>query len=167
MAQSSWDTAPPGASLRNDSYAVGFLFTVTENVTVSRLGRQYQSGDSLDHTVRLWDDSDRSTPLAVAVVLEASLSDGDGIKWVDITPVNLTPGGIYAIAIDDGSDEWPGLWIVSAYLDPVFSSVIAASGYSGYYPAYPSSFGAAYATPSMWWEPTTTPPIRRRLIVAQ
>lgn len=120
---------PPTTALRNDfTGAVGFTFTVSQSIKVNRLGRLYVAGNVQDHVIKLWISTDTVTPLASGTILAAGKSDIKNFKWVDITPVTLTPGNTYAIGIDNtnGGDTFKDLWIPGAAADSRITVITTA-----------------------------------------
>lgn len=99
---------PPVNPRNNYSGALGFQFTVLQNVTVNKLGRMFLPGNSQNHVVNLWSAAGGGTLLATGTVLVASASDSNGFKWVAVAPVTLVPGVTYTIAVDEtnGGDTW-------------------------------------------------------------
>ena len=143
----------PTTAPRNDfAGAMGFRFQVSSPINVARLGRMYVSGNSQDHVIKLWISTNTSTPLASATILNSSATDGNGYKWVQITPITLTPGNTYAIAIDEtvGGDKWKDTWSFGSTMQTVFTNVVSAyQGGAGVYPASGATAGQMYDAPAM------------------
>lgn len=132
----SFLTAPPATGLRSDVFTAGMTFSVTKTIQVSALGRAYFSGNTGDHVIRLWISTNTSTPLVTATILAATASDAQGIKYVSISPITLTTGNTYAIAIDEtNGDTWKDEWIPSLSADFNFPF----TAYTESIGAYPSS----------------------------
>ena len=137
---------PTNANVSSGSGCFGFSFQVSEPITVSQLGRQYIAGNTQNHNVKLWANTNTGTPLASGTVLAASASDAFGIKWASISPVTLTPGVRYSIAIDENisGDEWPDI-LGQFYLQPQFP--VSVNTPSGVCPNICAMTGAAGAFP--------------------
>jgi hypothetical protein len=150
-------TAWPTTAARNDAnFAVGFTFQVTNTITVNRLGRLYVAGNSQNHGIKLWQTSGQ-TQLASGTILAASTSDGNNYKWVSITPVTLTAGNTYAIAVDENAsgDVWKDSWGPS--FQQYFTSINNA--FTSTQSAYPNNTNTAnysYSTPAMDFSYTAT-----------
>jgi hypothetical protein len=149
----SWFDEPPSTSNRNDYTGnLGCAFTLHADASVSKLGRLYVAGNTQDHTIRLWRTADQ-TLLVTATVLAASVSDGDGFKWVDITPLTLTAGTSYTIACyeNDGGDEWLE-WNIGTAMDPVVDAVISKHSGSAGMPINTGGSNHMFSTPALWFE---------------
>jgi hypothetical protein len=169
LGQSSFAT-PPTTATRNDTTgSFGFEFQVTQNITVSRLGRLYVAQNTQDHVLRLWQLS--VGQLASGTVLTASASDASNFKWVSITPIMLTPGPWYALTEDDtsGGDDWKDLWSAAASMQSVFSKVSSAwTGTQGQYPVNggQNQNGEMFGTPALWYSASSRLLSLRRKAVA-
>jgi hypothetical protein len=142
----------PSTATRTGALTVGFTFTVPQPITISQLGRLYVSGNTQNHGVNLWISTNTSTPIAGPyTILASSSSDSNGFKWVSITPVMLTPGNTYALALDEyaGGDTWKDEWIPS--LQPTFSVTAAYSLTTGTYPSNLVAAGYMYDTAAMMY----------------
>lgn len=127
--------------------AVGYFFAVPVSLTVSELGRRYHTGNSANHQIKLWDLTTGSA-VATATVLAASSSDGDGFKWVAITPIVLSPAKQYAILSDEtsGGDTYNDLWNSSGYFNRfVFRYAYGAAGTGGL-PTIPTASTSIYGS---------------------
>jgi hypothetical protein len=146
----------PGTSpTRTDAGAFGFFFTVTLPITVSQFGRKYLSGNTLNHAVSLWISTNTVTPLVSATILAASSSDGNGFKWVSISPIVLTPGNTYAIEVAEGTDTWLGEALQT--LQPQFLTYYSAfSSGVGVFPTATSDLGQMYSSPAMMYTAENT-----------
>lgn len=116
-------TTFPSTATRNDAnFTIGYFFSVPESITVSQLGRFYATTPSINnqnHKVIIWSMADGSIA-AQGTVLAASGSDGNGFKYVAITPVTLTPDKTYAITINEnaGGDTWTDIYPSSGFFSP-------------------------------------------------
>jgi hypothetical protein len=131
--------------------AMGMLFSVKKSVTASALGRYYIAGNSHNHNINLWVSTNTTTPLASGTILAASSSDSLGFKWVSVAPVTLTPGNLYAIAVDEdlsGGDTWYDHH--SQPLQPQIGHYGAVEGNTGGYPnVYGPLPNQMYSTPAL------------------
>lgn len=162
-AASSFSTWPSTATRSNFDVGVGMRFTVNQSITVSKLGRLYVAGNTQDHGIRMWVSSDTSHTIASTTILAASASDSNGFKWSSITPITLTPGNTYAIAIQEtnGGDTWKDTWaassaINSAYIGSITEAFLA--GLSGGYPSSGVTVGNMYDTLAMYFTVGAQPP---------
>lgn len=150
-AASWFATPPPGSGLRSDAgLSVGVAFTVSSTVTVSELGRLFVSGNVADHGVKLWDAANTTTPLVSATILAASASDAAGMKWVSITPVVLTAGNSYRLAVVENSSgqDWMTQWTPS--LVSQFADVNSCyTTMPGDYPSNDGAGGTMYSSPGI------------------
>jgi hypothetical protein len=152
----SFASNPSTATRNNFTGALGFAFSVSSPISVSQFGRKYLSGNTQNHAVNLWISTNTSTPIATGTILASSSSDGNGFKWVSITPVTLFPGNTYVIAIDEtnGDDTWYGEFTPS--LQSVFTSVVAAySTTQSTYPSNQSGSNNIYDSPAMMYQAYT------------
>lgn len=146
---SSFSAWPTTAARSDFTGAVGFSFLVSGSVSLNQLGRLYVVGNVQDHVIKLWDAAGE-TLLASGTILAASASDGNGFKWVDVTPVTLLVSHEYRISIDEtnGGDVWKDEWAPSfdAAIITVNPCYVATPG------AYPStkndSLGNVFDTPA-------------------
>jgi hypothetical protein len=131
--------APTNGSRNDYTGALGFRFTVIQNLTVTTLGRFYSTGNSQNHQVTLWDESG-PTKIAQGTVLAASVADAQGFKYVSITPVTLLASHTYRIAVDEtsGGDVWHDSWTGSFNGNTLN---VLGNVYVGTQGAYPSNFG--------------------------
>ena len=150
-------SAWPTTATRNDAnFAVGYTFQVSYPITINRLGRLYVAGNTQNHLVKLWQTSG-PTLITSGTVLAASTSDANGFKWVSVTPVTLTPGVTYAIAVDENAagDTWKDWWTPN--LNSYFSNITAMySGTRGAYPSIAAGAGKIYSTGAMDFSYTST-----------
>lgn len=144
---------PVNNPVNNYSGALGFQFTVLQNLIINALGRKYLVGNTQNHVVNLWSAAAGGTLLASATVLAASSSDANGFKFATISPVTLVPGVTYTIAVDEvnGGDTW-----VSGVSNPVLNGlfgprVVAAYTNVGGASTYPTNTNGtgAYDAASM------------------
>lgn len=146
-------TTPPTTAERNDSpLAVGFKFTVSETTVVSKLGRLYVAGNTQDHGIKLWDESNTSTPVVSATILASSSSDSNNFKWASITPVTLDPAKTYRISVDEYSlgDTWKDRWSSVGVVDTRLSVQASCYGGLGDYPSTCYSGETIYDTPGLY-----------------
>jgi hypothetical protein len=153
---SSFASVPSGTPRNNFTASLGFTFSVSSVIAVSQFGRLYLSGNTQDHRINLWVTSNINTPIATGTVLAASVSDGNGFKWVSINPVTLTPGNTYVIAVDEtsGGDTWYNAFVPS--LQAVFSTALSA--YTTLIDTFPynnASGAGTFSTPAMMYTPDT------------
>lgn len=119
--RSSFTNNPTGAGLRNDvSGTVGFSFQVLLPTTVTRLGRKYVAGNVQNHPAGLWITAS-TTLIASGTILVASPLEST-FRWVDVTPVVLSPGINYTIACQEfsGFDTFKDAWNASLFLDTAY-----------------------------------------------
>jgi hypothetical protein len=119
--RSSFSTDPTAAGLRNNLTAtVGFSFQVLLATTVKRLGREYFAGDLQNHPIGLWITAS-TTLIATGTILVASPLEG-AFRWVDVAPVNLSPGIGYTIGVLEfnGGDSWKDIWVPTTFLDSTY-----------------------------------------------
>jgi hypothetical protein len=147
---SSFVTKPTTATRNNYTGCAGFSFTVTEEMTITQLGRLYVAGNTQNHAIKLWISTNTVTPIASGTILNASTSDSDNFKWVDITPVTLVVGSTYKIAIDDtsGGDTFKDLWVAGSDMDSRIGNVTSEYGTTSLYPTSTAGAGV-YETPAM------------------
>jgi hypothetical protein len=154
----TFQSDPGSVDTRNNhNGTVGFTFQVSQNMVIYELGRHYISGNSQDHVVKLWVSTDQSTPLASGTVLASSPSDANGFKYVSITPVTLTPGNTYALAVDEtsGGDSWKEDWNPSGVMSALLTNLASAySASSGAYPATGNSSNEIFGAPVMKYSDT-------------
>ena len=82
-------------------YSLGFRFSVNKQITITKIGDLYISGNSANHTAELWDENNTSTPIATTTIMIAATTDVHGFKWATLTkPVTLYPGHFYRIGTD-------------------------------------------------------------------
>jgi hypothetical protein len=143
---------PPTAGARTDTFSLGFRFQVQRTIVVTKLGRMHTPGNTKNHNILLWNAANQSTPIISANILNATTPDANGIKWVDISPVTLSPGVNYAISIDEnGGDAWKDVW------NPTLQSVFNVQGdaFTSTMSAYPSVVSGngnrMYTTPTMYY----------------
>jgi uncharacterized protein YaiE (UPF0345 family) len=107
-------------------------------LTVSQLGRYYAVGNTQDHQIGIW-ERDTGTLITSGTILAATASDGNGMKYVSVTPVNLDPSKEYAIAAleSNGGDFWPDSHSTSGF----FNNYVKRVG-----PAY--FVGASFTLPN-------------------
>jgi hypothetical protein len=151
VGQSSFATPPTTATRTDGPYVLGFFFTVSSAITVSKLGRLYVTGNSHDHLVRIWRVSD-SALMATGTVLASGDSDADGFKWIDITPANLATATEYVIGVSEASaeDAWTDSRTPTG-LQSVFNNIYrAGDGGSGMPPSH-STDNYIFGSPAMWY----------------
>ena len=152
-ATASFATWPSTAARNNVTGALGFQFVLAGPVTVTSLGRLYVTGNVQNHLIKLWRTSDASLVLS-GTVLAASASDGNGYKWVSISP-QVVPAGTYAIVVDEtsGGDTWRDTAAVA--LTPLFQNCVYVTVLTqGAYPTYFNTYtGYAMDTPAMQFTP--------------
>ena len=149
---STFTTRPTDGTRSNHTGSLGFQFTVTTSKTVNRLGRQYASTNTLNHVVNLW-NADTAALIATGTVLASSSSDALGFKWVDVTPVVLSPGVNYTIGVDETSgvgEVWKDQWNPAGFM--VGSITVIGARYSNTVsvrPTFAGTAGQIYNTPAM------------------
>jgi hypothetical protein len=152
-SSTSYSVIPPSTPTRNDAtIGLGMSFQVTTPIIVSSLGRKYISGNSSNHMAYLWSSAGSGTLLASGDILAASSSDGNGFKWVSVTPVTLTPGLTYFLIIDElnGGDTWVNPYPNAVTLNAQFTnwaSTTATAG--GSYPSGGPTYGDQYSSGAM------------------
>lgn len=142
--QSSFIAPIPDPIARNNfTGALGFDFTLLQDITISRFGRKFSAQNVSNHAINLWLTVPQ-TLIASGTVLAASASDSNGFKWVDIAPVTLDKTKHYRIASDEVSqgDLWKDEWTPTGVLDAV---------------QFPVIFTVFTATPSAFPNSTITP----------
>jgi hypothetical protein len=159
--QSSFATAPTTATrFDGTSYAIGFRFQVTRQITVTKLGRLFVSGNTQNHFTSLWISTSQSAPLRSGTILAASASDINGFKWVNITPIDLLPGNTYALVSDEvgGIDAWKDHWTPS--MQPIFTNLVDALTNSLNGSGYPGAGSGAgmYNTCALYYTEAQLPP---------
>jgi len=148
----SFATFPAVVSRSDGPWSVGFAFTLSSTITVYEVGRLYAAGNSQNHSIKIWISTDHVTPLASATILAASPSDGNNFKYAVLgTPLVLTPGNTYAIAVDEfsGGDTWKDNLDGTFSMQSVFSSI--SNAYENVNGVYPVNIAGTsmYSTPSM------------------
>jgi len=115
----------------------------------------YPSAGS-SHVINLWNAANTTTPLATATIPPQQTLGQPSIVYATITPVILTPGTVYAIAIDEltGGDIWVDDWMPGEHgfgvLNPIFTNIVAAYSRSdSTFPTYLPTVGNIYDTPTM------------------
>jgi hypothetical protein len=154
--EASFLTGLPTPNRNNFTGAVGFQFQVSQVVTVTSLGRYYPSTGGAQHAINLWDAADTAVPLATATVPLQSALGQPSIVYATITPVILTPGRVYAVAINEqnGGDLWPDDWVPGEHglgvLNPIITNIVEAFSLTGgTFPSYTPTVGSIYDTPTM------------------
>jgi hypothetical protein len=161
--EASFLTGLPTPDRNNFTGAVGFHFQVSQAITVTSLGRYYQSAGS-SHVINLWNAANTTAPLATATIPPQQTLNQPSIVYATVTPVTLSPGTVYALAIDEtaAGDLWVDNWAPSENGFGVLNSIITniAEAFSlthGTFPSYVSTAGAIYDTPAMIF--TTSMPV--------
>jgi hypothetical protein len=150
----------PTTAARNDySSSQGYYFTPTKDLTVSRLGRLYVAGNTQNHLVAVYNNTSQAL-VRSGTVLAASTSDGNGFKWVNVTPFTLTAGVQYAIAVTEnlGGDTWKDQWSGSGYINADVNN--QGYAYAGGVDQFPNNQSAGvnlYSTPAMMYTYNSTP----------
>ena len=122
-------TSFPTFSTRSDSLTVGYSFNIPTPLSVSRLGRYWFSGNTLNHLIGIYRED--GTLITSGTVLNASTTEADGCKYVSITPVTLDPAFLYyLVSYEQGTD---------VYAD---ASALASGTYSKYIKLGNSAYGA-------------------------
>lgn len=151
-------TSYPTTANRNDAnFSVGIKFVAVNDMVVTRLGRLYVSGNSQNHAARLYLSSNTASPIASGTILNASTSDANNFKWVDITPVTLIAGETYTVALDENAsgDVWKNEWTPSLQSD--FTTVYSMFGTIGAYPSNQYVLNTMFSTPALDYHyPQTT-----------
>lgn len=160
VCQSSFVTFPTTATRNDFTIAVGFQFQVLSTISVTKMGRLYVSGNVQDHVANLWLGPGPGTLLASGTILASSTSDANNFKWVDITPVTLSPGNTYVIGLDEYSsgDKWKDTWATAGFVDATyFTSVVEKFTLgSSVFPATGVATDHMYSTPAMCFFPVET-----------
>jgi hypothetical protein len=153
--EASFLTGLPQPGRNNWTGALGFRFQVSQTITVTSVGRYYASAGS-SHVINLWNAANTTTPLATATIPPQQTLGLPSIVYATISPVILTPGTVYAIAIDElaGGDLWIDDWMPGSHglgvLNPIITNIVAAySRTDSTFPTYLPTVGNIYDTPTM------------------
>lgn len=142
----------PTTSTRTDNHCPGFKFRVLAEITVKELGRFYNTGNSENHEIGIWNSG--GTLLRSATILAASSSDANNLKWVAITDLDLLTGADYTIGVrENGDDTWKDFWNVN--LQPIFTNIASVyNGDSFSHPTIVAGANSMYSTPAMKYQIT-------------
>lgn len=157
LLTSSFSVAPTNGTLGSAPYSLGIVFTTSSTRIVRKLGKFWQTGNTGNRKIRLWNSSDHANPLVLATILGSSTSDANGIKWVDIPPQTLIAGQTYALMIDeDAGQNWNSPWSPTLQSGITFGKAYGAVG--GYPDSGTASGSDMYSAPAMGYTTTALLP---------
>jgi hypothetical protein len=125
--RTSLNTFTATANRNNAGITAGHAFIPAAVLTVSQLGRYYAVGNTQDHQIGIW-ERETGTLVTSGTILAATASDGNGMKYVAVTPVNLDPSKEYIIAAleSNGGDLWPDSHSTTGFFNNYVKRVGAA-----------------------------------------
>jgi len=136
--QTPWKTTVGNSSSQTNlnwsGYNTGYEFTVLKTGTITKLGGLYNG----TKTVRLYD----STGTQIAI---ANATDNNNWGYIDITPVVVTQGASYTVAVDTGFGG------ASMYIGG------SGFGFGPTYPAFPHVIGDIQINRSVFGFGTSRP----------